>query len=91
MTKTFRCTITFSSGHHLGLVQLEALESLSAECNASVQTRLSTMPRLSLEDIKPQLVAIKKAFQVLDIDSDDGTLGRAISRLIARSMTIVCT
>ena len=68
------------SARHVGLVQLEALESLSAECNASVQTRLSAMPRLSLEDIKPQLVAIKKAFQVLDIDSDDGMLVGLFSR-----------
>ncbi|KAI0219296.1 family with sequence similarity 114 member A2 [Lamellibrachia satsuma] len=54
-----------------GLVQLEALESLSAECNSGVQTLLNTMSRLNLEDVKPQLVAIKEAFLLKDIDSDD--------------------
>ena len=54
-------------------MQLEALESLSAECNSCVQTLLNTMPRLNLEDVKPQLVAIKEAFLLKDIDSDDGT------------------
>ncbi|ELT88444.1 hypothetical protein CAPTEDRAFT_219912 [Capitella teleta] len=54
-----------------GLVQLEALEMLSNQCEGRVQSVLATFDPEVLEVLKKELVSIKDVFELKDLDEDD--------------------
>ena len=55
-----------------GLVQLEALEMLSNQCEGKVQHLLASLPPEQLQLLKGELMAIRDAFELEDMDNDDG-------------------
>ncbi|CAH1777748.1 unnamed protein product [Owenia fusiformis] len=54
-----------------GLVHLEALEMLSNQCEVKVQSLLGALPQDKISSLKPDLIAIKEAFEIEDLDDDD--------------------
>ena len=61
---------------YVGLVQLEALEMLSNQCEGRVQGLLAGLKDQQLEAVKVDLLAVKQAFKLEDMDQeeDDGML-----------------
>ena len=53
-----------------GVVQLEALEMLSNECEGQVHHLLMGMPSDSLSQAKTLVIAIKEAFSIEDVDDE---------------------
>jgi uncharacterized protein YdcH (DUF465 family) len=54
-----------------GLAHLEALEMLSNQSETKVQAFLTTMKPQMLQELKPQLISVKEAFEISDLDDDD--------------------
>ena len=54
-----------------GLVQLEALEMLSNQCEGRVQSVLASMSPESLNAIKADLVSIKAEFELKDLEEEE--------------------
>lgn len=54
------------------MVQLEALEMLSNQCEGKLHNLLGSLPADELGSLKQELVTIKQAFEIDELDSDEG-------------------
>jgi len=54
-----------------GLAHLLALEMLSNQCEGKVQSLLSALPSEKVDKVKGELITLKTAFELEDLDDDD--------------------
>ena len=57
--------------HCWGLAHLEALEMISNQSESKVQGSLSTLSGDNLQSLKTELIEIRDAFQLEDLESED--------------------
>ncbi|XP_023931122.1 protein FAM114A2 isoform X2 [Lingula anatina] len=75
---------------HQGLARLEALEMLSNQSEAKVQGTLGSLTEDQLQSIKLELVMIKEAFQLEDLDEpEDDEMDHNFAKLMTEHLLVV--